>query len=153
MTDFKALKQLSQDLTLLFVEDDNSLRLQTTRIFSNLFKHVDTAENGKDGLKLYEQFYKDTGSFYDIVVSDIEMPYINGIDLSKSILPQNEHQKIIIMSAYDDKEYVDQLVDIGIDCFMQKPLSTEHLLDTMHKVCVSFDGNTVSNCSLEISHR
>jgi len=142
LTNFKDLKQLSKDYTLLFVEDDNSLRIQTAKIFSNLFKSVEMAENGKDALQMYKNHYDATGKYYDIVVSDIEMPYIDGIELSKMILKINKDQKIVIMSAYDDKEYLLSLVEIGIECFMQKPLSTDHLLDTMHKVCVSFEDDT-----------
>ena len=142
MTDFKTLKQLSKEFTLLFVEDDYILRMQTTKIFSNLFKSVDTAEHGKEALEMYKNYHETTGKYYDIVVSDIEMPHIDGIELSKMIFDINKDQKIVIMSAYDDKEYLINLVKIGIECFMQKPLSTDHLLDTMHKVCVSFEDNS-----------
>ncbi|MBL1280068.1 MAG: response regulator [Fluviicola sp.] len=142
MTNFKALKKISKDFTLLFVEDDFTLRNQTAKIFSNLFRLVDTAENGKEGLESFNNYFNITGKYYDIVVSDIEMPYINGIELSRRILAINNNQKIVIMSAYDDKEYLLDLIKIGIECFMQKPLSTDHLLDTMHKVCVSFEDET-----------
>ena len=139
MIDFKDLKKISKNFTLLFVEDDNTLREQTTKIFSNLFKSVDVAENGKVGLDLYNAYNEKTGFYYDIVVSDIEMPYIDGIELSKMIFEINKDQKIVIMSAYDDKEYLSSLVNIGIECFMQKPLTTVNLIDTMYKVCSLFE--------------
>jgi len=139
MTDFKILKKVSKDLTLLFVEDDNTLRKQTSKIFSNLFKLVDVAENGQEGLDHYSNYSVDTGKYYDIVVSDIEMPYIDGIQLSKKILKKNKNQKIVIMSAYDDKEYFSSLIKMGVENFIQKPLSTENLLDIMYKVCIELN--------------
>jgi len=138
MTDFKSLKKLSKEYTLLFIEDDKTLRDQTTKIFLNLFKSVDIAEHGQEGLDLYNDYNKKTGNYYDIIVSDIEMPYLNGLELSRKILEINKDQKIVIMSAYDDKEYLISMIKMGIECFMQKPLSMDHLLDTMNKVCVPF---------------
>ncbi len=139
MTDFKELKTKSKYFTLLFAEDDVTLREQTAKIFSNLFKRVDIAEHGKEALELYNNYYEKTGKYYDILISDIEMPYLDGIELSTQVLKINPNQKIVIMSAYDDEEYLLGLIKIGIEHFMQKPLSTEHLLDTMNKICISLE--------------
>ena len=145
MLNFKSLKILSQNLTLLFVEDDNDLRSSTGHILSKLFKVVDLAKDGKDGLHKYKNFYIENNSHYDIVISDIQMPILNGIEMSKAIFSINKEQKILITSAYSDKSYFIELINLGVDGFMQKPLSTEHILSTLYDVCNSFKDKSKLN--------
>ncbi|WP_321779080.1 response regulator transcription factor [Sulfurimonas sp.] len=140
---FNILKQLSQDLSLLYVEDDKILRDKTSYIFYNLFKQVDTATDGLDGLNLYQDYYKKNDVFYDIVVTDIQMPLLDGISLSKEIFKLHKEQKIIVVSAYNDKEYLIDLINLGVEGFMHKPLSSQELLEILHKVCNSFKNDNI----------
>ncbi len=138
MADLKALKQLSQQLTVLYVEDDEDLRIQLAEFFSELFKRVDTAADGAEGLKLYQSYAEENSSYYDIVVTDIAMPKLNGIDMSKAMLQLNKEQRIIATSAYEDREYLIHLINIGIDGFMQKPSTPENMINIFYKVCLPF---------------
>lgn len=135
---FKLLKQLSKNFSLLYVEDDEILRNKTVGVFKNLFLLVDIAEDGIEGLELYKNHYENNSKYYDIVVSDIQMPRLDGIGLTKEILSINKKQKIIIVSAYNDKEYLIDLINLGVEGFMQKPLSSENLLEILYEVCSSF---------------
>ncbi len=138
MINFKTLKKLSQHLCILYVEDDDILRTKTAHIFSNLFKQVDIAKDGHIGLHLYKEYHLNTNQYYDIVISDIQMPNLDGIGFSKAIFKINKNQKIIITSAYNDKEYLIELINIGVNGFMQKPLSSEKMLEVLLEVCISF---------------
>lgn len=140
---FKMLQQVSKDLSMLYVEDDISLREKTTVVFKNLFQHVDVAEDGVEGLELYNEFYENEAKYYDIVVSDIQMPRLDGIGLTKEIYNINKKQKIIIISAYNDKEYLIELINLGVDVFMQKPLSSENLLQVLYDACTSFNAENI----------
>lgn len=137
--DFKILQQVSKELSILYVEDDTSLREKTAIVFKNLFKHIDVAEDGVVGLELYKQYYNKEDKYYDIVVSDIQMPRLDGIGLTKEILQINKEQNILIISAYNDKEYLIDLINLGVDAFMQKPLSSQNLLQVLYEVCTSFN--------------
>ena len=136
---FKTLHQVSKDLSLLYVEDDISLREKTSVIFKNLFEQVDVAEDGIEALELYDEYYVNNERYYDIIVSDIQMPRLDGIGLTKQILDIHKEQKIIIVSAYNDKEYLIDLINLGVEAFMQKPLSSENLLQVLYEVCISFN--------------
>jgi len=150
---FQTLKKLSQNLTLLYVEDDDNVRKSTARTFFKLFKQVDLAVDGEEGLELYNNFFLDNNAYYDIVISDIQMPRLDGIvqmprldgiGMSKAIFEINKQQKIIIMSAYSDKEYLVDLINIGVEGFMQKPLASEQILEILYEVCSAFqDENSV----------
>ncbi len=135
---FKILKQLSQNLSVLYIEDDEIVREKTSVIFKNLFKKVDVAEDGIEALKSYEDCFNRTSSYYDIVVTDIQMPRLNGIGLIKEIFKLNKKQIIIVTSAYNDKEYLVDLINIGVEAFMQKPLSSGNILEVLHEACERF---------------
>jgi len=141
--DFQTLKKLSQDLTLLLVEDNDDLRESLQRNFSKYFKHVDTAIDGADALKCYNDYKKKSSNYYDIVISDILMPNLNGIEMTKAIFKIHKNQKIIIISAHSDKNYLIDLINIGVDSFIQKPLINEEILQTLHKVCSEFHNNDI----------
>ncbi len=140
---FKILKELSSDLTLLYVEDNALLREKTAFIFKNLFKDVTTGIDGEDALNLYKEYSTCSNKNYDIVVSDIQMPRLNGIELSKEIFKLNPDQNIIIVSAYNDIKYLIELINIGVKGFMQKPFSTDNMLSVLYNVCNSLSAKNI----------
>lgn len=140
---FKILKQLSKDLSLLYVEDDEVLRNKTAVIFKNLFNKTDVAENGIDALDKYIEYYESNDKYYDVIISDIQMPCLDGIGLTKEILKIHKKQKIIIVSAYNDKEYLIDLINLGVEGFMQKPLSSENILQVLYDLCISFNDENI----------
>lgn len=130
MESLEKLYQLTKNLTLLYVEDDTALREKTTQMFQNMFCKVDSACNGFEGWKLYEDYYNETGSYYDIVVTDIKMPMLNGVELSKKIKNLNQSQIIVVTSAYDNSQYLIEFININVNKFMKKPFSLENLINT-----------------------
>jgi DNA-binding NarL/FixJ family response regulator len=71
------------------------------------------------------------------------MPNMNGIKLSKKLLEINKDQKIIITSAYNDTEYMIDLINTGVSGFFQKPINDQNMFKVMHDVCSSFLGNSI----------
>ncbi len=124
----KELLKLTESLTLLYVEDDDILRESTADLFKNFFGSVESAVDGLEALKLYEK-----GKF-DIIISDILMPNLNGLEMSKKIKEQDEEQHIIIISAYNDANYFEESISIGIDGYIVKPLNNEQLIKELYKV-------------------
>ena len=136
---FKILKQLSKNLSILYVEDDVDLRERTATIFKNLFDTFDVAQDGKKGLNFYTQYFEKNAKYYDVVISDIQMPILDGIGLTKEILKIHKPQKVIIISAYNDKEYLIELINIGVEAFLQKPLASDNMLEVLYNVCDSLN--------------
>jgi len=127
--DAKALKEITSELSLLYVEDDNALREETSKLFSHLFKSTQTAQNGEVALKKFKS------TSFDLIVTDINMPIMNGVELSRSIRKINPEQALIITSAHDESSYLIELIDIGIDKFILKPLDMNKFLSTLSYVC------------------
>ena len=124
----KNLQNFTHRLDILYVEDDPSSRKQLTEVFSLLFHSVTTAIDGQDAFTKYKN------NTYDIVITDINMPFINGIELIKKIKQQNKDQHIIIISAHNDSYYLLQAIELGIDSFIIKPLQIQQLKMVLKKV-------------------
>jgi DNA-binding response OmpR family regulator len=69
------------------------------------------------------------------VITDIEMPKLDGIGLIKKIYKTNPAQKIIVVSAYSDKSYLIPLLNIGIEGFLQKPVTSDHIANMLIDFC------------------
>lgn len=120
------LIELGKGLRVLYVEDDDNLRQETTKIIERFFANVDVATNGKEGLESFKEVS------YDLVITDIEMPYMNGIEMSKNIRLINNETPIIIISAYSNTDYFIESIAIGINYYILKPINMPHLIDTLY---------------------
>jgi len=129
-----------KQLTILCVEDSKSTRLLYKNLFSALFKEVLLASDGKEALTFC---HKDK---VDMILTDYDMPHMNGIELSKEILKINKSQKIIIISAYNETDYFIELIKIGVNGFIQKPLNLKQIYEIFNEVCSDLNKeNTLSN--------
>jgi len=130
----KLILEYSKNLTVLYIEDDNSLRETTSSIFKNYFAQVDIAINGQEGLDKYKNYELKNDIPYDIVISDINMPIMNGIEMATFILNQSYQQAMIFITAHNEVEYLQKSIDLGIDGFITKPIKVEQLKKTLYKV-------------------
>jgi len=130
---FKNLYKFTKNLHLLYAEDDASLRAETVEILEDFFASVAVCDDGAAGLERYKAFYKESGYYFDIVITDINMPIMNGIDMSDSIMTLNPRQSIFVISAYNEPHYLAKLINMGVDKFLIKPLQTKQLVQALYK--------------------
>lgn len=125
------IQQLScsaKDLNLLYVEDDETIQQQTLSILNSSFDTIFTASNGEDALCLYEK------NDIDLVITDIVMPRLNGLDLSKILKMRNKHLPIMITTAFDDPQYLLEAIQMGIDGYVVKPMEIEQFFLQLIKI-------------------
>lgn len=130
----------SKDLNVLYVEDNEEVRKRTSVILKEYFSKVDTAVNGLDGTEKYEKYYTENKCYYDLVITDIEMPHLNGIELSDKILEMNSDQIIIIFSAHSDPMYLFELINLGISSFLSKPIKIQQLNRSLYRISKMISG-------------
>ena len=118
----------AKDLKVLYVEDDKSLREELSLLLSDLFAAVGLAENGKDGLSKVEE-----GDF-DIVITDIRMPVLDGIGMIEELKKSHPSLPVIVISAHNESEYLLKLINLGIENFVTKPLRSEQVFAVLHRV-------------------
>ncbi len=113
------------NLTVLFVEDEESIRTALSRAISDEFKKFIMARDGSEGLKKFQKYRP------DIVITDIMMPIVDGLEMSKEIKNISRDTPIVVLSAFDEKERLMSAINIGIDKYLMKPIDTDELLSTL----------------------
>lgn len=130
---FKELLQDTKKLSILFVEDHDELRENTREILKKFFQIAHSAQNGEEALEMYKEFYAKESKYYDIVLSDIQMPRMNGIALVEQLYTLNPKQTILMLSAHDDAKYLIPLINLQVEQFIKKPIDYQDLLSVLQK--------------------
>jgi len=115
-SDIASIKALTKELVVLYVEDEEDIRHQMFGLLRILFKEVDVACDGFEGL---EMFHKRP---YDLIITDIQMPNMNGLDMIEHIRHNNTEIPIIITTAFSDQDYFIRSIDLKIDKYLLKPI-------------------------------
>ena len=97
MLDYALLEKYSKDISILFVEDDLSIRTEIKELLEEIFAIIHIAVDGKDGLEKYLDFYEKHNTYFDLVLSDIKMPNMDGIALIKAIYEKNTKQIVLVL--------------------------------------------------------
>ncbi|WP_245394748.1 two-component system response regulator [Sulfurospirillum diekertiae] len=126
----KDLLTLTSSLRILYVEDDVVLRENTIALLHDLFGEIHEASDGNEALLLY----KKSENFYDIVITDLNMPQMNGMDLIKNIQIINPKQPIIVVSAHNETEYFLESIRNNVNGYILKPIDFNQLVETIYKV-------------------
>ncbi|MEA3290549.1 MAG: response regulator, partial [Campylobacterota bacterium] len=103
-------KQL-KTITLLYVEDDEAVMKQTKKLFDKIFKKVYTAQNGREGVNTFTEYQKEI----EIIVTDINMPELNGIDMIKEINKYTLNIPVIVTTAHTDSEHLMNAIELNVD--------------------------------------
>ncbi len=129
--------EYTKELHVLYVEDDLMLLKSSEELFSNYFKSITIALNGREGLEKYTAYKQKTDSFYDLVITDINMPQLNGIDMSSKVLAMNPMQAIIITTAHNENEFLSKAIELGINGFITKPIDNSTLTQAFYKTSLA----------------
>ena len=132
--DLLQLKESTKDFKVLYVEDSLTIRNITKKMLLEFFDHIDVAKDGKEAFSLYKNYYDENNQFYDIVFTDLEMPIMDGKELSELIINFNDQQEIVVISGVDDFRKAIELINIGIKKFMPKPVIEEELAAVIEDV-------------------
>jgi len=118
-----------KDITVLYCEDEEYLRDVTQGILASFTKEQLIAEDGKVGLELF----KENQNTIDLVITDVNMPNMNGLEMAKEIKTINPNIPIIVATAFSNSEYLLEAIELGVDKYVLKPINIKKLLDTMNQ--------------------
>ena len=127
----KDLKAESIDLCIVYAEDEDELRQSVTSILKRFFNNVHSVDNGQ---KAFEVVKKEN---VDIVLTDLNMPIMGGMELIQSIGKIEKNPKLIVMTAFNDTRTLEKLINLQVDHFTSKPLNKEQLITLLYKSAVS----------------
>ena len=131
---------------IFLVEDESTIR-ETLRDSvpwkQHGFDFVGEAGDGEMALPLLRQQKP------DVLITDIRMPFMDGLELSKQILREFPKMKIIILSGYDDFEYARQAIGIGVERYLLKPITKSALLDALEEIKEKIEAEQAQQSYLE----
>ncbi|EIQ6570465.1 response regulator transcription factor, partial [Campylobacter jejuni] len=119
------MSQECKELIILVVEDEIKTRESLINVLSERFSKVIGAQNGDEGLKKFKKFKP------DLVITDIAMPIMDGLDMAREIKEISDDVPIVVLSAYSEKERLLRSIDIGIDKYLIKPVDIEELFKVL----------------------
>ncbi len=113
------------NISLLYVEDDGTLRNIYQKILKYSIEKVYVASDGLEGLESYKTYHP------DIVLTDVRMPVMDGLDMIAKIREIDKNTRIIILSAFGEPRYFLSAIELGVKAYLLKPVDSAHLLKTI----------------------
>jgi len=110
------------DISVLYTEDQILILQSMANILKRHVREVYTATNGQEGLELYKQYKP------DILVVDINMPVMNGLEMVRKIKSIDPSIRVILLSAFDNKEYLLDAIRMRVNGFLSKPVNSDKLI-------------------------
>lgn len=123
-----------KDLRVLFVEDEELAREKLAKLLSKLFKEVILASNGLDGLEKYQKS-KATNEKIDLIISDINMPILNGLEMLERIRAIDPFVPLIFTTARSETDNLLRAIDLNVSNYIIKPIDTSLLVRKITEVC------------------
>jgi putative two-component system response regulator len=117
-------------LSVLYVEDEEEVRESLARYLRRRFARLDLASNGREGLERFQ------ANRYDVVVTDVRMPLMDGLDMAERIKAAQREMPVIIVTAYNEVDYFLRAIEIGIDRYVRKPIIQQDLVEAIYKSTV-----------------
>ena len=125
--------------SLLYIEDEQHVREHFNEFLSRYTKKLYVCKNAEEGLEIYQKFMP------SILLLDINLPGMNGIELATMIRKNDKKIRIIMLTAYTDKEFMLQAVELELTRYLVKPVKSEDLLLAFEKSILELNVNNIVN--------
>ncbi len=117
-----------KNFTVLCVEDELDVREELAQFLNRRVKKLYLGSNGEEGLALFKEHCP------DIVITDILMPVMNGLDMTKAIKRLNPDVPIILTTAFNDPDFILRAIEIGVSKYVLKPIEIRPFLESIKEV-------------------
>ena len=128
-SEIKILKEKVKNLKVIYVEDDDDMRMGTEIFLNKFFTKIEVAVDGKDGLKKFKN--RD----FDIVFTDILMPNMGGLEMIAKIKELNSEIFIVTLTASEVKK---EEIEATADLYFRKPISYDNMFTIMNEIVNKF---------------
>ncbi len=118
----------NQQISVLYVEDQIDIQEEFVDILELYVDEIHTASNGKEGLEQYQK------TLPDIIITDIQMPVMTGLEMVKEIRENDQEIPIVITSAFEDSQYLLEAIDLGVEYYILKPVMIDKLQNRLELI-------------------
>jgi len=133
MKELQDIIESTKHLTLLYVEDNADAKASTLGILDEFFETIIVADDGSDGLEKYKS------NKIDVVITDINMPIMNGLEMLQAIKEINPDVISLILSAYNESDFFIESIKLGVEGYLLKPIDFEQFLSVLKKIVLKMD--------------
>lgn len=117
---------------VLLVEDEVDAREILSFYLNTIFEDVVVAVDGQEALEIFEKDFNNN-RYFDLVLTDIKMPRLDGMDMIEKMLDLVENQKFIIVSAYKDEEKLLKSINFRVLGYFVKPINVDNMMEILKK--------------------
>jgi DNA-binding response OmpR family regulator len=121
------MKDMLKNFTILYVEDEELVRQNAVEYLSRVAKEVIEAKDGKEAIGMWKEYKP------DIIITDINMPKLNGLDMASYIRTHDKDVQIIIATAHSDTDYLLRAVELQLVKYIIKPITKDKLVAALQK--------------------
>ncbi len=133
------------NIKILLIEDELEVLNDLKKLLQIKYPIIQTACNGEEGYKKYLEFSP------DIVITDIQMPIMDGLQMSELIKKENKDAQIIIVSAFNESKYLKKAINLGISKYVTKPLNGLLLFNNIDEIATNlYNAAQVKKANLKV---
>lgn len=136
------LKDILKNFTILYVDDEDMVRKNAVEFLSRVSSKVYEAKDGKDAIGMWKKHKP------DIIITDINMPKLNGIDMASYIRANDKDVQIIVATAHSDTDYLLKAVELQLVKYIIKPITKDKLINALKKSMQLIEDKSKFNLSL-----
>jgi len=142
----KGIKEILAKYSVLYAEDDKRLQASVSEYLARFFTQVYSADDGKEALEVYNITKP------DVLFLDIDMPYINGLELSRIIRERDSQIPIIILTAHIDTQKLLLATELKLCKYLVKPVKPQDFKEVLEKLSIHFHNNSSTLIHLKESY-
>ena len=120
-----------QMTTRVVLAEDNDIVRKGIKKLLNKARDIEVvgeAKNGIEALHLVKEMLP------DILLLDVEMPLLNGIEVAQQLKKEQRTTRILVLSAYDDRQYIQEMLSLGVSGYLLKDEASERIVDAIQGV-------------------
>lgn len=125
--ELERIQSMTSPLKALYVEDDEIIRGEVAKLLLFFFPDLETAGDGEEGLEKYRE------GRHDLVVTDLQMPRMDGLEMIEKIREEGNEVAVFITTAFGEEEYVMRAIELGVDRYLKKPVTLAKMIDALAK--------------------
>jgi len=115
-----------QNYSLLYVEDEPEIQANMKEYLESYFARVEVASDGEEALRTYQR------GRHDVLLLDINLPYLDGLSVAKEVRKNNQEVKILILTAHTDQDKLLEAVELKLTKYLVKPLTPKVFKEALH---------------------
>lgn len=126
INNIQSSRKMNKDFSILFIDDEFIITFSMVKVLKRRFATVYSAGDGQEGLEMFKKYNP------DIVITDILMPKMDGLEMTKHIREMSPETPIIVLTAINEEPYIEKIKEIGIQSYIVKPVNDRDFFNVLY---------------------